>query len=107
MLIYIYIYIMNKTKSELLPGFRRSNMSSVRGNQVTMTPNKASSGEELYIDIPKLKMDSCLVLGSLHLLFDFKVSYTKSAFMNNLPSLLKKRLQIGLSGENVYDCNDD
>ena len=82
---------MNKTESELLPGFRRSNMSSVRGDQVchqvSMNANKAV-GEELYIDIPKLKMDSYLIPGSLHLLFDFKVSNTKLAFMNYLSSLL-------------------
>ena len=73
---------MNTTEKELIPGFRRSNMATVKGNRtrhvVTFNPNKASAGEELYVDIPKLKMDSCLVLGSFHLLFSFKVSNTKS-----------------------------
>ena len=77
------------------------------GHLVAMNPNKASPGEELYSDIPKLKMDSCLVPGSLHLCFEFKISNTKCAFMNNLAALLQKRLQIRLAGETVYDCNDE
>ena len=69
---------MNTTEKELIPGFR-SHMAMVKGKRtrhvVTFNPNKASAGEELYTDIPKLKMDSCLVPGSLHLLFNFKVSH--------------------------------
>ena len=72
---------------------------------VTFNPNKANPGQELYIDIPKMKMDSCLVPGSLHLLFTFKVSNTKSWFLNNLSKMLQKRLRIRLAGETVYDNN--
>ena len=50
-------------------------------------------------------MDSCLVPGSLHLLFTFKVSNTKSWFLNNLSKMLQKRLKIRLAGETVYDNN--
>ena len=83
-------------------------MASINGERthnVTFNPNKASSGEELYIDIPKMKMDSCLVPGSLHLLSTFKVSNTKSWFLNNLSKMLQKRLRIRLAGETVYDNN--
>ena len=44
-----------------------------------------------------------LVPGSLHLLFNFKNSNTKSWFNNNLSKLLCERLQIKLAGETVYD----
>ena len=52
-----------------------------------------------------MKMDSCLVPGSLHLLSTFKVSNTKSWFLNNLSKMLQKRLRIRLAGETVYDNN--
>ena len=86
-------------------------MGSIKGDKtrqvVTMNPNKASPGEKLYIDIPKLKQDRCLVPGSLHLLFDLKVSNTKSHFLNNLSELLQKQLQITLSGETGYDNTEE
>ena len=93
---------MNNTKeSELRPSFRRSAMSTIKGirtrHVVTMNPNKVNPGEELYIDIPKLSPDSCLVPGSMHLLFDFKNSNAKSWFNNNLSKLLCERLQIKLA----------
>ena len=62
---------------------------------VTFNPNKANPGEELYIDIPKMKMDSCLVPGSLHLLLAFQVNNTKSWFLNNLSKMLQERLRTG------------
>ena len=102
---------MNRTEIQLKPGFRRSQMASIKGDRtrhvVTMHPNKASPGEELYIDIPKLKPDSCLVPGSMHLLFDFKVSKTKTHFQSNLSRLLQKRFQIRLASETVYDNNGE
>lgn len=86
---------MNTKESELRPSFRRSAMSTIKGTRtrhvVTMNPNKANPGEELYID------------GSLHLLFNFKVDGAKSWFNNNLSKLLAERLQIKLAGETVYD----
>ena len=98
---------MNTTEKELVPGYRRSHMATVKGNRtrhvVTFNPNKASAGEELYIDITKLKMDICLIPGSFHLLFNFKVSNTKSWFLNNLSKMLQKRLVVRLAGETVYD----
>ena len=98
---------MNKKETELIPRFR-SHMATLKGERrhvVTFNPNKTSPGEELYIDIPKIKLDSCLVPASLHLLFTFKVSNTKSWFLNNLSKMLQKRLRIRLAGETVYDNN--
>ena len=100
---------MNITEKELGAGFRRSKMSSIRGDRtrhlVTHNPNTASPGEELYVDIPKLKASSCLVPGSLHIIFDFEVTGTKSWFINNLSKGLQRRHQVRLAGECVYDCD--
>ncbi|CAB3983703.1 Hypothetical predicted protein [Paramuricea clavata] len=102
---------MNTTERELQPGFRRSRMTTIRGPRtrsvVTFNPTTISPGEELYINIPKLKSDSCLVPGSLALLFDFKNSNTKSRFNNNLAKLITKRLQIKVAGETAYDCSGE
>lgn len=102
---------MNKTESELNPGFRRSNMSSFKGDRtrhvVTMNPNKANPEEEIYIDVPKLKESSCRVPGSLHLIYNINITGTKTHFMNNLSKVLQKRLQIRIAGETVYDCGGE
>lgn len=61
--------MVNVTSAELNPGFRRATMGAIKGTRtqyvITLNPNKVSPGEELYIDIPKLKSSSCLVPGSL------------------------------------------
>ncbi|CAB3995044.1 Hypothetical predicted protein [Paramuricea clavata] len=102
---------MNSTERELQPGFRRSRMTSIKGlrtrSVVTFNSTTISPGEELYINIPKLKPDSCLVPGSLALLFDFKNSNTKSRFNNNLAKLIAKRLQVKVAGETAYDCSGE
>ena len=86
-------------------------MTTIRGPRtrsvVTFNPSMISPGEELYINIPKLKPSSCLVPGSLALLFDFKNSNTKSRFNNNLSKLLAKRLQIKVAWETAYDCSGE
>lgn len=73
---------MNKTVKELEPEFRRTKDSTIKGKRtrhvITMNPNKANPGETLYANVPKLKPESCLVPGSLHLLFDFKNKNNKS-----------------------------
>ncbi|CAB4014059.1 Hypothetical predicted protein [Paramuricea clavata] len=102
---------MNTTESELQPGFRRSCMTTIKGPRtrsvVTFNPTTISPGEELYINIPKLKPSSCLVPGSLAFLFDFKNSNTKSRFSNNLAKLLAKRLQVKVAGKTAYDCSGE
>jgi hypothetical protein len=59
---------------------------------LTINPNSARLGEEIYVNIPKLKADSDLVPDSMALVFDFKNSNTKSWFRNNLGNLLQRRL---------------
>ena len=91
----------------LYPGYRKSKMSEIKGNRtrhvITLNPNKVNPEEDLYIDIPKLNPNLCLVPDSLRLLYDFKNKNTKSWFLNNLSKLLKKRSVIKFAGEIVYD----
>jgi hypothetical protein len=82
----------------------RTEITGDRSRHVlTFNPNSAKPGEEIYVNIPKLKADSVLVPDSMALVFDFKNSNTKSWFRNNLGKLLQKRLEIRLAGEKVYD----
>ncbi|CAB4005762.1 Hypothetical predicted protein [Paramuricea clavata] len=97
--------------NELNPNFRRRNRTDITGNRtrhvLTFNPNTAKPGEEIYVNIPKLKPDSVLVPDSMALVFDFKNANTKSWFRNNLGKLLQKRLEIRLAGEKVYDNNGE
>ena len=81
---------------ELKAGFRRMQKPSIIGNRtrhvITFNPNKAKPGEEVYINIPKLNLDLCLVPDSIYLCFDFKNSNAKSWFKNKLSKLLQKYL---------------
>ena len=92
---------------ELMPDFRRMNKAEITGDRtrhvLTFNPNSARPGEEIYVNIPKLKADSVLVPDSMALVFDFKNSNTKSWFRNNLGKLLQRRLEIRLAREKVYD----
>ena len=87
---------------ELEPGFRWSKMAEIKGTRtwhiVTLNPNKGSPGEEIYIDIPKLKTDTCLVPDSLNLQIDFKNANAKSWFLNNLSKLLCERFVVKFAG---------
>ena len=64
--------------TKLSAGFRRMQKSTITGNRtkhvITFNPNKAKPGEDIYIDIPKLNSDLCLVPDSIYLCFDFKNS---------------------------------
>ncbi|CAB4012683.1 Hypothetical predicted protein [Paramuricea clavata] len=96
-----------KRTVELMPDFRRMNKAGFIGDRtrhvLTFNPNPAKPGQEIYVNIPKLKADSVLVPDSMALVFDFKNSNTKSWFINNFGKLLQKRLEIRLAGEKVYD----
>ncbi|CAB4005378.1 Hypothetical predicted protein [Paramuricea clavata] len=94
-------------KAELMPDFRRMNKAEITGDRtrhvLTLNPNSAKHGEEIYVNSPKLKAGSVFVPDSMALVFDFKNSNTKSWFKNNLGKLLQRRLEICLAGEKVYD----
>ena len=93
--------------TELSSGFRRIHKSDITGNRtkhvITFNPNKAKPGESVYVDIPKLNSDLCLVPDSVYLRFDFKNANTKSWFKNNLGNLLQKGLRIKISGQIIYE----
>lgn len=76
---------MNRSEEQLRVGYRQFNISNIKENRtrhvITFNPNKVNPNEELYIDLPTLKPDSCLVPGSTHLLYDFKNANTKSWFL--------------------------
>ena len=94
--------------TELSAGFRRMQNSTITGNRtkhviITLNPNKAEPGENIYVDIPKLNPDLCLIPDSVYLRFDFKNANTKSWFKNNLGKLLQKVLTIKISGQIIYE----
>ena len=101
----------NKTIHELNPSFRRVQKTNITGTRVrhvvTFNPNSANPKEKLYMEIPKLKEDSCLVPGSLHLLYNFKSKNTKSWFRQNLARGLVEGLQVKVGGEVTYDCTHE
>ncbi|CAB4029204.1 Hypothetical predicted protein [Paramuricea clavata] len=98
---------METRTQELNPSLSRRSRTELTGNRtrhlITFNPNSAKPGEEIYVNIPKLKPDSVLVPDSMALIFDFKNANEKSWFRNNLGKLLQKRLEIRLAGEKVYD----
>ncbi|CAB4003407.1 Hypothetical predicted protein [Paramuricea clavata] len=98
---------METRTQELNPSFNRRSRTELTGNRtrhlITFNPNSAKPGEEIYVNIPKLKPDSVLVPDSMALIFDFKNANEKSWFRNNLGKLLQKRLEIRLAGEKVYN----
>ncbi len=101
----------NKTVEELNPGFRRVRKTNITGARVrhvvTFNPNTANPKERLHVQIPKVKENSCLVPGSLHLLCDFKSKNTKSWFKQNLSRNLFEGLQEKTAGEIAYDCTHE
>ena len=96
----------SRTETQLKPEYKRSTRSSIMGMRKryvsNLTPSTVNPEETLVIDIPKLKPSSCLVPGTLNLLFDLAVTGTKSRFNNNLSRLLCSRLEITLAGDVVY-----
>ena len=101
----------NKTVEELNPGFRRVRKTNITGTRVrhlvTFNPNTANPNERLHVQIPNLKENSCLVPGSLHLLYDFKSKNAKSWFRQNLSRILVEGLQVKIGGEVAYDCTHE
>lgn len=89
-----------------MPKYKRSTRSAIMGMRKryvsNLTPSTVNPEETLVVDIPKLKPSSCLVPGTLNLVFDFEVTGTKSWFHNNLSKLLCSRLEITLGGDVVY-----
>ena len=89
------LYIqMNRTEYELEPGFSRMGKSTITDQRikhiVTLEGHTEITPDEyLFVAIPRLNDYSCLVSGSLHLLFDLSISNTKTHFLNNPSKLLQ------------------
>ena len=95
----------------LTPEYRRINKSGIKGtrsvNTITFNPSSANPGEEIYVNLPKLRPGVCIVPNSLFLSAKFTNKNTKSWFLNNLGRLLVNKLQITVAGEVAYDNNDE
>ena len=93
--------------NELVPDYERFKDTNIKGkrlfNEVTFNPNKANSGEEIYINIPNLGTNMCLVPNSLFLTAKFKNSNTKSWFLNKLGRLLVHCLEVSVDGKVVHN----
>ena len=91
---------MFKRTEELTVGFRRSQLSRIKGPRtrdvVKFNPNKAGPGETIGVNVSSL-------FSTGQLRYDFKNKNTKSWFRNNLSKILQERTKIVLSGEFVYD----
>ena len=66
-----------------------------------------NQGEEIYVNLPRMKPGVCIVPGTLFLTAEFKNKNKKSWFLNNLGKLLVKKLLIVVGGETVYENNDE
>lgn len=67
---------------ELKPEFERIKDAAITGkrifNEVTFNPSGANPGETIYVNIPSLGTNMCLVPNSLFLTAKFKSKNTKS-----------------------------
>ena len=96
------------TKMErIMPDFTRFKMSEIKGqrteNTITFNPDRAEPGEEVYVTIPKLNANACIVPNTLYLTAEFKNKNTKSWFLNNVGKLLVEGLSVTVGGEVAYD----
>ena len=62
--------------------------------EVTFNPSVINPRESVYISIPTLGANMCLVPDTFFLTAKFKSKNTKSWFLNNLGRLLVKQLQV-------------
>ena len=98
---------MTNRMEKLMPDFERFIMSEIKGqrteNTITFNPDRAEPGEEVYVTIPKLNANACIVPNTLFLTAEFKNKNTKSCFLNNVGKLLAEGLSVMVGGEVAYD----
>ena len=92
---------------ELEPEFEKFKDVTITGkrlfNEVTFNPSSANPGETVYVHIPSLEENMCLVPDTLFLTAKFKSKNTKFWFLNNLGKLLIRQLQVWVGDQgNVY-----
>ena len=74
--------------------------------EVTFNPSVINPGESVYISIPTLGANMCLVPDTFFLTAKFKSKNTKSWFLNNLGRLLVKQLQVMVGSREACYTND-
>ena len=74
--------------------------------EVTFNPSVINPGESVYISIPTLGANMCLVPDTFFLTAKFKSKNTKSWFLNNLGKLLVKQLQVMVGSREACYTND-
>ena len=99
-------YIKDNKDSKLLSSYERFTRSKIRGKvvecTVSMVPENISEHRTLFIRVPKLEQNVCLVPGSLKLTAKLKNKNTKSCFLNNIAALLQRELRIKFNNQDVY-----
>ena len=88
-------------KSELEEGSKRTE------NSVTFNPDSAKQGEQIFVTIPKLDANSCIVPNTLYLTADLKNENTKSWFLNNVGKLLVKKLLVKIGSKKAYENDSE
>ena len=98
---------MSNKMETIMPNFTKWKMSDISGkrteNSITFNPDRAEPGEDVYVTIPKLNANTCIVPNTLYLTAEFKNKNAKSWFLNNVGKLLVKGLMVKVGGEKAYD----
>ena len=94
------------------PEFSRYKDAKITGKrlftEVTFNLSVINPGESVYISVPTLGANMCLVPDTFFLTAKFKSKNTKSWFLNNLGRLLVKQLQVMVgSREACYTNNQE
>ena len=74
--------------------------------EVTFNPSVISPGESVYISVPTLGANMCLVPDTFFLTAKFKSKNTKSWFLNYLGRLLVKQLQVMVGSREACYTNE-
>ena len=98
---------MTNKMEQIMSDYERFIMSEIKGQRtektITFNPDRAEPGEEVYVAIPKLNANACIVPNTLFLTAEFKNKNTKSWFLNNVGKLLAEELTVTVGGEVAYD----
>ena len=101
---------LNGRMKSLDPEFSRYKDANITGKrlftEVTFNPSVINPGESVYISVPTLGANMCLVPDTFFLTAKFKSKNTKSWFLNNLGRLLVKQLQIMVGSREACYTND-
>ena len=102
---------MSNKMETIMPNFTKFKLSEISGKRtessITFNPDRAKAGEELYVTIPKLNANSCIVPNTLYLTADFKNENAKSWFQNNVGKLLVSKLMVKVGGEKAYENDSE